>query len=88
MDRELGVDITREVEFDEYHRLQRVKNSGILDIVVGRSNSRTKILHEPLLLISHCKNSMDFDEGFAQVLAQAASLFCIRRKAKRSLSEC
>jgi hypothetical protein len=87
MDGELGIDITREVQYDEDQPLQRIKYSGPLDFAVGHSKKGAQIPPDTALLIFEVKNRMGFEKGFAQVLAQTASIVCIRRKLGRGHGE-
>lgn len=88
MDGELGIEITREIQSGEDKPLQRIKYSGPLDFAVGHSQKGEQIPPDTALLITEGKNKTGFAKGFAQVLAQAASIVCIRRNSGRGHGEC
>ncbi|KAI3650597.1 hypothetical protein MP228_004078 [Amoeboaphelidium protococcarum] len=87
LDGELKIKVIREVGniYDDDDQSQRVEYSGPLDFAIGQSKKGTQIPHDTTLFVVEAKQkpSTFEHEGFAQVLAQAASAVCIRRKQKR-----
>ncbi|KAI3637837.1 hypothetical protein MIR68_004486 [Amoeboaphelidium protococcarum] len=90
LDGQLKIKVIREVgiiddDDDDDDQSQRVEYSGPLDFAIGQSKKGAQIPHDTTLFVVEAKQkpSTFEHEGFAQVLAQAASAVCIRRKNQR-----
>lgn len=81
LDEELSVSTTREVE--KTGSVERVTYKGPLDFVIGHSRKFEKMENDTGLLIVEAKRDCTFEKGLVQVVAQAATLLCLRRNNKR-----